>query len=100
MLTRHHRRFLLTMLPLVAALGCGEPVKVPTSYAKWEPEGNAIFHMDYPEGWKADGGGGKAAMQWVEFKKGGCKIEGSTDISTSAVADIAQSFNNMGSGGA
>lgn len=100
MLTSHHRLLLLAVLPLVVALGCGEPVKVPTSYAKWEPEGDAIFHVDYPEGWKADGGGGKTAMQWAEFKKGGCIIEAKTDISTSAVADIAQSFNNLGSGGA
>lgn len=79
---------------LVAALGCGAPVKVPTTYAKWEPEKNAVFFIDYPEGWVADGGGGNG-LQWAEFKKSGCVIKGSTDQSSSLVGDITQSANNM-----
>jgi hypothetical protein len=94
-------------LPSVAALvvavsllaaGCGEPVKVPTSYAKWEPKGEAIFYIDYPEGWNASGGGGKI-MQNAEFKKGGCLISVTTDQSSSLIGDITQSANQLGGGG-
>ena len=86
---------------LLLAAGCGEPVKVPTSYAKWEPQGDAnkggepVYYIDYPEGWKADGGGGKAGLQWAEFKKGGCLIKCSTDQSSSLIGDIAGSTNTM-----
>jgi hypothetical protein len=84
----------VTLLPL----GCGAPVKTPTSYAKWEPKSDAIFAIDYPEGWLADGNG-KNGVQWAEFKKSGCLIKCSTDQSSSLVGDITQSANNMLGGG-
>jgi hypothetical protein len=82
---------------VVLSTGCGEPVKVPTSYAKWEPEGGTIFHIDYPEGWKAEGGG-KKPKQWAEFKKSGCLINCDTNMTTSVVADIGKSLNTLGGG--
>jgi hypothetical protein len=93
------RRFvpLSIVVCLAAVLGCGAPVKTPTSYSKWEPASDAIFALDYPEGWIADGNG-KNGIQWAEFKKGGCLIKCSTDQSSSLVGDITQSFNNMGGG--
>jgi hypothetical protein len=81
----------MTIAALFAsALGCGAPVKVPTSYAKWEPASDANFAIDYPEGWLADGGG-KHGVQWAEFKKSGCLIKCSTDQSSSLLGDISQS---------
>ncbi len=82
---------------LAAALGCGAPVKVPTSYSKWEPEKEAIFFIDYPEGWVADGGGGNG-LQWAEFKKSGCVIKCDTNTSSSLIGDITQSGNTMAGG--
>ena len=92
-----------SVLPIAAvflslAAGCGEPVKVPTSYAKWAPEGDTIFHIDYPEGWNADGAG-KNQTQWATFKKGGCLIDCKTNVSSSLIGDISQSMNQMGGGG-
>jgi hypothetical protein len=84
---------------LSLAAGCGEPVKVPTSYAKWEPEGDTIFHIDYPEGWKAEGTG-KNQAQWATFKKGGCLIDCKTNVSSSLIGDISQSMNQIGGGDA
>ena len=88
------RNLLIALAALIVAAGCGEPVKVPTSYAKWTPEGGTIFHIDYPEGWNADGGG-KTPIQWAEFKKSGCLIKCSTNISTSAVGDIAGTTSSL-----
>jgi hypothetical protein len=80
------------VLMLVAFAGCGAPVKVPTSYTKWQPEGGEFFSLEYPEGWVAEGGG-KNGIQWAKFKKGGCLIKCNTDVSTSLIGDIAQSAN-------
>ncbi len=76
--------------------GCGAPVKPPETYVKHEPK-EAIFHCELPEGWKNTGGGKKStSFQWVRSQKGGCMIHGATDISSSAMGDIAGSFNNLG----
>jgi len=81
-----------------AAVGCGAPVKPPTSYVKHEPP-EAIFHCELPEGWNNTGGGKKStSFQWVRSQKGGVMIHGATDISSSAMGDIAGSMNNMSGG--
>src|SRR4030095_16336220 len=75
--------------------GCGAPVKVPTSYVKHEPK-EAIFNCELPEGWTNTGGGKKStSFQWVRSQKGSCMIYGTTDLSSSAMGDIAGSFNNL-----
>src|SRR5262245_41822020 len=78
--------------------GCGAPVKVPSTYVKHEPK-EAIFHCELPEGWTNTGGGKKStSFQWVRSQKGSCMIHGATDVSSSAMGDIASSFNNLGAG--
>ncbi len=71
--------------------GCGEAVTTPTAFKKWNAK-DGLFAMEYPDGWNADGGG-KQGIQWAEFKKGSCVIEVDSNISGSAVADIAGSAN-------
>jgi hypothetical protein len=86
-------------LALLAA-GCSQPIKAPTSYAKWEPK-ETMYHMEYPEGWKADGNC-KQGIQWAEFTQGTASIKLNTDQSTNLIGDIAGSasspFNNAESG--
>ncbi|HZN34883.1 MAG TPA: hypothetical protein VFB80_13735 [Pirellulaceae bacterium] len=69
--------------------GCSESVQTPTSYKKWNAK-DGLFAVEYPEGWKADGGG-KQGIQWAEFKKGSCIITIDTNTSGSVVTDIAAS---------
>jgi hypothetical protein len=88
--------FVIAPTALFLAAGCGEPIKVPTSYAKWTPE-SAIFHIDYPEGWEADGSG-KNQRQWAEFKKSGCAIKCETNVTQSLIGDIGKSLNTLGGG--
>jgi hypothetical protein len=90
-----HLPLLCGLLTLTLTAGCGAPVKVPTSYAKHEPK-EAIFNCELPEGWTNTGGGKKStSFQWVRSQKGGCMIYGTTDLSSSAMGDIAGSFNNL-----
>ena len=67
--------------------GCSESVQTPTSYKKWNAK-DGLFAVEYPEGWKADGGG-KQGIQWAEFKKGSCIITIDSNISGSAFAELA-----------
>ena len=85
-----------TLLGLVfcLAVGCAEPVAVPKSYAKWTPP-DSVFHIEYPEGWKAEGNA-KDGRQWAEFSKGNCMITCQTDVSSSLIGDIAESAMSMG----
>ena len=71
--------------------GCAEAVKTPTSFKKWNAK-DGLFACEYPEGWKADGGGNHG-VQWAEFKKGPCVISIDSNVSGSVVADIAESTN-------
>jgi hypothetical protein len=80
------------LVGLAAAIllaGCSESVQKPTSFKKWNAK-DGLFAVEYPDGWKADGGG-KQGIQWAEFKKGSCVITIDSNISGSAVADIAGS---------
>lgn len=72
-------------------LGCGEPVKTPTSFKKWNAK-DGLFSVEYPEGWEAKGGGNHG-IQWAEFKKGSCVISIDSNVSGSVVADIAGNAN-------
>src|SRR5262245_51457164 len=84
----HKRLWLIGLVASVLA-GCGESVQKPTAYKKWNAK-DGLFAVEYPEGWKADGGG-KQGIQWAEFSKGGCYITIDSNISGSAFADIAGS---------
>jgi hypothetical protein len=87
--------YLLAVLPgLLLFTGCSEPVTTPTKFARWNAK-DGTFAIDYPEGWKADGGG-KQGIQWAEFSKGSCVITVDTNLTTSLIGDIASS----GPGGA
>ena len=88
----HNSRYCLVLAALTLTMtlaGCGESVTTPTAFKKWNAK-DGLFAMEYPDGWKADGGG-KSGIQWAEFKKGSCVIEVDSNISGSAVADIAGS---------
>jgi hypothetical protein len=76
--------------------GCTEPVKAPTAYKKWNAK-DGLFACEYPEDWKADGGGNHG-VQWAEFKKGPCVISIDSNISGSAIAQGAEAFD-PGTGG-
>ena len=77
--------------------GCSESVQTPTSYKKWNAK-DGLFAVEYPEGWKADGGG-KQGIQWAKFKKGSCIITIDTNTSGSVVADIVASGPGGGDDG-
>lgn len=76
---------------LVTCLGCGEAVKTPTSFKKWNAT-DGLFALEYPEDWEAKGGG-KHGIQWAEFKKSGCVISIDSNISGSAVAQGAETLS-------
>ena len=85
----YNSRKRMGLVGLVAVLlaGCSESVQTPTTYKKWNAK-DGLFAVEYPEGWKADGGG-KSGIQWAEFSKGGCYITIDSNISGSVFADIA-----------
>lgn len=87
----------LGLVVLGTALGCGEAVKTPTSFKKWNAK-DGTFALEYPEGWSAEGGG-SMGIQWAEFKKGSCAITIDTNVSGSVVADIAGSTPGLGGDG-
>jgi hypothetical protein len=72
---------------LACLAGCGEAVKTPTSFKKWNAT-DGLFALEYPEDWEAKGGG-KQGIQWAEFKKSGCVISIDSNVSGSVVAQGA-----------
>src|SRR5262245_2964891 len=88
---------LLIATATISWIGCSQQATpVPTAYQKWTPN-EAYFHMQYPEGWTAEGGG-KQGLQWAEFSKGSCKISASTDVASSLVGDIVSGGGQFGGG--
>jgi hypothetical protein len=79
-----------TMLTLA---GCGGKVPAPTSYKTWQAT-DGTFSIQYPEGWKAQGGG-KRGIQWAEFSYGSAKIRIDVSTQSSLIGDIAGSTNTM-----
>jgi hypothetical protein len=79
------------LLGLLVLAGCSEPVTTPTAYKTWNAK-DGTFAIDYPEDWKADGGG-KQGIQWAEFSKGSCVITVDTSLKTSLIGDISSSGN-------
>ena len=86
---------LATILLLPAGIltlaGCGGKVPPPTSYKTWQAT-DGTFSIQYPEGWKAQGGG-KQGFQWAEFSYGSARININVSTTTSLLSDIAGSAN-------
>jgi hypothetical protein len=79
-------------LTLISALaGCGEPLTTPKAFKKFNAK-DGTFAVEYPDTWKAEGGGGQG-IQWAEFSKGSALVTINTNISGSVIADIAGSTN-------
>ena len=76
-----------SVLGLLGMCGCNAAVATPTAYEKWNAK-DGTFLIEYPEGWKADGGG-KQGIQWAEFSKGSNVITVDTNLTTSLIGDIA-----------
>jgi hypothetical protein len=70
---------------MLAIAGCNSAVETPTAYGTWNAK-DGTFLIEYPEGWKADGGG-KQGIQWAEFSKGSNVITVDTNLTTSLIGD-------------
>lgn len=88
---------LAAILSLTATIltlaGCGGKVPAPTSYKTWQAT-DGTFSIQYPEGWKAQGGG-KHGIQWAEFSYGSAKIRIDVSTQSSLISDISRSQNTM-----
>ena len=79
---------------LLTCVGCGGgKVPAPTAYKTWNAT-DETFSIQYPEGWKAQGGG-KQGIQWAEFSNGSAKIRIDVSLTSSLIGDIAGSANTM-----
>jgi hypothetical protein len=68
--------------------GCGSaPATAPTAYTAYNSK-EGTFACEYPEGWNADGGGGRGP-EWAKFESGPALIHVSTGIAGSLMADVA-----------
>ena len=75
---------------LAGAIGCGSaPVTAPTAFTAYNSK-NGTFACEYPEGWDADGGGGRGP-EWAKFLSGPAEIRVSTGVAGSLMADVASS---------
>ncbi len=72
-------------------VGCGESITTPKAFKKFNSK-DGSFAVEYPENWKAEGGGGQG-VQWAEFSKGAALVTINTNISGSVIADIAGNAN-------
>lgn len=86
---RHHS--LLALIGPAALIlgtaGCGGgPVSAPTGYAEWNAK-DGTFRIDYPDDWKAEGGG-RHSVQWATFTKGSAMIDVKVSFSESVQGDI------------
>jgi len=78
----------LAGMGLVTFAGCGgSPAKAPTAYGSYNSPGGT-FACEYPEGWKADGGG-KRGLEWAKFKSGSSEIRVDTGVAGALRSDIA-----------
>jgi hypothetical protein len=82
------------VMVICSIFGCGGgKVPAPTSYKTWKAT-DGTFSIEYPEGWKAQGGG-KRGVQWAEFSYGSAKIRIDVSTSSSLIGDIAGSTNTL-----
>ncbi len=82
-----------TVLGAILPAGCGGKVPAPTSYKTWQAT-DGTFSIQYPEGWKAQGGG-KHGVQWAEFSSGSAKIRIDVSTQSSLISDISSSMNTV-----
>lgn len=79
---------LAMVVGLAMTAGCGSaPVAAPTSYAAYNSKGGT-FACEYPEGWQADGGGGRGP-EWAKFVSGPALIHITTGLAGSVMNEIA-----------
>jgi hypothetical protein len=72
---------------MVSATGCGSaPVAAPTAYTAYNSKGGT-FACEYPEGWEADGGGGRGP-EWAKFISGPALIHITTGLTGSVLNEI------------
>src|SRR5262249_2441752 len=76
---------------LMVKLFKADPGGVAAEYPSYEDDENA-FRIDYPTGWKVDGGGGKT-YRWASFKGAGAEVRVREGIEGSLKADIAGAGN-------
>jgi hypothetical protein len=75
-------------LMLGLAIGCGSgPAAAPTAFVEYNSKAGT-FACEYPEGWQADGGGGRGP-EWAKFTSGGAEINLATGLAASLVGDAA-----------
>lgn len=84
----------LTFIGLVGMSGCGPaPLAAPSSYTNYQSK-DGSFDIDFPSGWKQEGGG-KKGMAWAKFGQGSAEIRINTDTAGSLLGDISK----LGTGG-
>lgn len=72
------------------AAGCGSgPVVAPTAYADYNAK-KGTFACQYPEGWQAEGGGGRGP-EWAKFTSGPAAIRISTGVTGSVIGEMGRS---------
>jgi hypothetical protein len=81
------------LIGLLSCAGCGETVAAPKSYVAYTSK-DSRFACDYPQGWKADGGG-NTDYSWAKFTKENAEIRIDADIAGSLMGDIAKSGQGM-----
>jgi hypothetical protein len=78
---------------LVVAAGCSGPVAIPASYKTYSAKDQS-FAVDYPENWKAVGGG-QSGYYSARFTSGSASIRVTADMVGSVIGDIARSQSRM-----
>jgi hypothetical protein len=73
---------------LLVIAGCGSHrAVVPTSYDTYNVKSGA-FKIEYPGGWKAEGGG-QSGFGWATFTSGNAKISVGTSLAGSLIGGLA-----------
>lgn len=73
---------------LAGVAGCGSaPATAPTAFTAYNSK-EGTFACEYPEGWQADGGGGRGP-EWAKFESGPALIRISTGLAGSLMAEVA-----------
>lgn len=76
------------VIGLLLVAGCGAPpAAAPTAYTAYNSKGGT-FACEYPEGWQADGGGGRGP-EWAKFQSGDALIHITTGVTGSLMQDVA-----------
>lgn len=74
--------------------GCSK-IEPPASYATYTNK-SGRYRVEYPEGWNADGGGGKSNDHWAKFTKGSAQFSAHSDLSGSLMGDMGSAGGLLG----